>query len=315
MQYHPYQGIVQELKRVYREVHGKKIRRQHLQNEISTVLNRMLVMQTEADGRLSQDIIVLLYEMIHYLLSHNVVYVPIAFAEKMIQADLKFRLEGIRVPYSVFELSFEEGHQLIDGYPTCSALVTIGGGKEISSAMSRFINEAIGHDIPFETQKITNAFTVRFRAEDGAICHAVLPIHEFDGKTVHEVIEGMGTLRRGVVAPLNDRDKAIQKNLVRIVMGVLAYWNTVEPDIVAHKNRSRPSIGIQPFGFLVGSKIGQKDWFIRSGGPVVLAHKRYKRDEQGNIRVIWRRPAEVNEKAKPAIPKAKIHQLEEDNEL
>jgi hypothetical protein len=124
------------------------------------------------------------------------------------------------------------------------------------------------------------------------------------GKTIDEIRDS-GPKLRGSIA-LNEEELGIQRIVARTVLGVVCYLNTKDPDIAPWKDRNRPAMSLtSPSEQLVGSELSQKGWFLRSGGPVMLAHERFHRDDEGRIRMIFRKGAEVNKWAKPSSPEPK----------
>jgi hypothetical protein len=127
-------------------------------------------------------------------------------------------------------------------------------------------------------------------------------LNKFEGKTVEQAIEDSDLK--------NIYEKEKQTKLMKVIVGILAYWNSKNPDVKIWESKNRGKLGyIKPTGFIIGKEICQTQWFIRSGGPVVLAHPRYKRDEEGNIRIIWRKAAEHNKWADPRPIKPRLEEI------
>jgi hypothetical protein len=312
----PFYGYVAQLKHEMKR-RGEKLPKQELENRLLGLLEIIVSKFYQTHGAIQQDLILTVMEMVHYLLSHKVYYVTNEFAQKMMQADIKFHLDQLKLPQRVFELCFEEDFE-IAGVKAPSSLVFIKPDEPIISAIRNFLNKAIAllsvrtrMKIPemHISRMVTDAFSVRFRTEDEGICLINVPCEDYIGKSASDIIDNIGVVdevKQGSVVELAENEKVAQKNITKIILGLIAYCNTQEPDIINWKNHNRSALGaIKPTEFLVGSRIRDAKWFIRSGGPVILAHKRYKRDEHGNARVIFRRAAEVNKHAKPVVPEEK----------
>ena len=309
-------GFTMQMKREMRQ-NGNKLRKQDLEKHLLNFLEVILAKFYQHEGSIQQDLILATMEMVHYLLSHKVYYITNEFAQKMMQADLKFHLDQLRLPQRLFELCFEDDFE-ISGIKAPSALVFIKPDEPIINAIKNFLDKGLallskrfGKKMELQISKeIADSFSIRFRATgDEGICLINAPCEEYRGKNASFIVNDIGNVdevKKGFILELNENEKDAQMNLTKIVLGLIAYCNTSDPDIINWKNHNRAVLSaLRPSEMLVGSKIQDTKWFIRSGGPVILAHERYKRDEHGNVRVIFRRAAEVNKHAKPSVPNEK----------
>jgi len=322
--YKPYEGMALELKRMMK-ASGEKLHRDDLHPKLSDMLEQTIATFGALTGALKipQDAVMIVCEMLHYLLSHKVIYVPSHFADKMIEADMNFCLSDIKLP-RVFEVCFEEGYRLP------STLVVVKPEEPTVKAAHTFVHEAIDEGIALINEQrkaefkqpivvtdnfgstLGGVFSIRFRAADGGICHANIPADEFNGKSVDDAIDSMGYFAEtsyGLMDKLSKDELNVQKDVLRVIIGVIAYSNTKNADVTLWRNKNRAALGINPMSLMVGGNLQKHEWYIRSGGPVVLAHERYKRDEEGNVRVIWRKPAEVNKGAKLLERKEKAEEI------
>jgi hypothetical protein len=309
-------GLTSQLKYELKQ-RGEKLPKDKLENKLLELLEIIVARFYKTSGGVQQDLILTVMEMIHYLLSHKVYYITTEFAQKMMQADIKFHLDQLKLPQRVFELCFEDDFE-ISGIKSPSSLVFIKPDEPVINSIKVFLGKAnkmlserSGIKMPelYISEMIKDSFSIRFRTEDDGICLVNIPCEDYRGKSANEIIDNIGVvdeIKQGSMTELSETEKTAQKNITKIILGLIAYCNTMEPDIINWKNHNRPSLGaVKPTEFLVGSKIRDTKWFIRSGGPVILAHERFKRDEHGNVRVIFRRAAEVNKHAKPSVPDEK----------
>ena len=281
--FQPYKGFAYTIRK-RAKANGE--RNANIQGELGDLLLRTINRHTHPDGfvRLDKTTTSILTEMVHYRVSHKVVYISKAFAEKMVKGKMRFYVDAIKIPLGVFEICFEN-----DTLPSC--LVTINPSEAEQNAASRITKEVLNLKNVDMHGLYDDILNFSFAFEDD-VWAVQVPLSEFDGKTVDEV------------AAIKTRE--IDRKLIRVIFGILAYWNTKQPDIEKWKNHNRGKFGdIKPSEYLIGSKIQNETWFLRSGGPVMLGHPRYRRDETGHIRIIWRKAAEHNPDGRPPVPQSK----------
>ena len=132
------------------------------------------------------------------------------------------------------------------------------------------------------------------------MCHAVIKADD-PSKTIDAAIEEMGTKAMLLVGTtdLDQRDVYVQKALARIVMGAVCYLNTAKPDVRDYKDRQRPGYSANTNAVLIGENTPRDAYYrMRKGHWRFLAHSRFHRDEQGRIRTVKVRPAQVHYGAK-----------------
>lgn len=329
-----YDGIVSDIRRQLKH-EGFKLTPDNLPGYLADVV-RQIVSRTKSQLGAHQDTILCLFEAVHYLLSHRVVYVHTDFARKMIDADLKFRIDNLKIPHSLFELCFDDKFEIEPGLKMESSLIIARPDDSVLSAVGNFVHRYVAPDFPlsedgkfpaqivyqrfghkdedFVASTLGNLFSIRFRSHDQSICHACIPCDDSEGRNASAVIDELGDFKYSKVGiePVDQTDKKVQKAILKVALGVLAYWNTTDPDIESIKPKDRPRLGASPTCWFVGRKVVTEKWFIRSGGPMVLGHKRYRRDSEGRVRIIWRKAAEVNAHAKPSMPKPKVEEVTDD---
>lgn len=285
------------------------------------------------------DCATMLYELVHYTLSHKVVNVTKNIGERFLKSEMKLRMSNLRLPFCVFEICFEQG-LLIPGtdlqMPSC---LVISGIDDITmNAIHRYMTMAGEHTLnerkqmfnvlglPFGAQEnkvtvdpeLNKLFSIKYRdptaiPPSAPICHGNVNSDEDEGKEIDEVIHSLPLVATSrLVTKMNELDMKIQIQVMRAIMGALCYMNTAEPDMTDFKFPDRPKMGtIPPKAVVLGRNFSPYDeWAMRAAHFKTLTHERYRRDESGKPRVIWVRPYEVNKDRKPGEKPAQSETLE-----
>jgi hypothetical protein len=296
----PYEGLTTMMRKEYEVINNTRLGRNEIPGMMQSMLDLTLTHLPQIEGSLNQESITLLFEMSHYLLSHKVYYVETAMAQSLMKTNLQLQLSDLKLPYRIFEVSFKDDLQTSEG-PIPSFLMAIMPEQaEIDSC-----NTFLGKTTLWKLHGTMSSLVyVRYQAPEGGICHANIPASFFADRTIDEAVDIIGENRKDTfqfTIAFSEQDKKIQKNLLRIAMGLLCYINTEAPDIKSWKNQNRPAIGtLKPDGWRVGASLPEA-WFLRKGHFMVLRHERYTRQD-GKARVVWRRPHEVLHKGKPLMP-------------
>lgn len=301
--FQPYFGLVAAMRKEFEVMHGVSLDRSEMHRTTQQLLKMALSCLPQIEGSLNQEALTILFEQSHYLLSHKVYYVETALAQNLMKTNIQLRLSDLNLPYRIFEVSFKEDLQTPEG-PIPSFLIAIMPAKAEIDACNEFLKEASPDKLDGNMGSLVY---VRYQSPEGGICHANIPASLFANCTIDEAVEFLGKDRRDTfqfTIEFSEADKMIQKNILRIVMGLLCYINTEAPDIKTWKNRNRPAFGpLKPGGWLIGSTLPES-WFLRRGHFMVLQHERYKRQD-GKTKIVWRRPHEVLRSGKPLVPNAR----------
>lgn len=310
------------MRKEFEVINNKRLGRNEIPGMMQSMLDLTLTHLPQIEGSLNQESITLLFEMSHYLLSHKVYYVETAMAQSLMKTNLQLQLSDLKLPYRIFEVSFKDDLQTPEG-PIPSFLMAVMPEQAEIDSCNTFLQNAAqtGQKEVLDTAVIpglvdgkttlwklhgtmSSLVYVRYQAPEGGICHANIPASFFADRTIDEAVDIIGENRKDTfqfTIAFSEQDKKIQKNLLRIAMGLLCYINTEAPDIKPWKNNNRPAIGtLKPDGWRVGASLPEA-WFLRKGHFMVLRHERYTRQD-GKARVVWRRPHEVLHKGKPLMP-------------
>lgn len=320
--YTPYQGFVWEIRQRQKE-RNERFSRQDLPQQLAGLMD--VVASHYSGSEISQDGVLIMLEMAHYLLSHKVVYVPTPLAQRLMETSLEVNFENLHVPFHIFEVVFDQDFE-IEGYPAPSCLAAVTLDDITFNATSECLNKVISsqtaqkriarglpvlYHVP---EKFKEMATIRFRSpvDNGGICHMTFSSVEDKGKKIDDVIDSLGTYTKSSVGmvKLNDIERTLEKRLMTIVLGVLCYLNTSEPEMETYKDRNRMSLSaIKPDAVILGKSIEKATpgWHLRKGHWRFLKHERFTR--KNPARCVWVRSAEVNKESKPAIPNPNVESL------
>ena len=323
MSFSHFQGIAYHIKDLAKQ-QGEKIHNleRYLLETAEGINMTSNVGLTTADG------MQIVQEMIHYMLSHQVIYVPTPLATALMKTNIDMDIENIHIPFKLFELCFESDFKIYEDYiaPSCLVMtqpdqVLLSTLKSMFTKVNEFLRQRMNlylknkgePEIPKTPinidPKLPNMFSVRFKSPyDGSACHCALDIKQEAGRSVEDIINTIN-IGSTMLMPLNSVEKEIEKKILKIVLGVICYLNTSEPEVSKFKNRNRKSFGpIKPKEIILGEHFSNKEigWHLRNAHWRFLKDEKFKRDEFGNIRCIWIRSAEVNKEERQAYPDRKI---------
>jgi hypothetical protein len=307
--FQPYNGYVLELKRALK-ADGRKLDDVILRQSGIDILCKLFTMQESK--YISVDGVLVILELIHYMLSHKVVYVSTPLAQRLMESEITVNLGDLHIPFNLFEMCFDDDLVIMDGFKAPSALVLARPDDAIIGSMRKILDEAgdkyvrklrphhqgpIKHDFKVEDE-VRNVFSIRFKSPvDGGICHLNVNTKASMGEPIDKVIDEIGLFQEKIgVSALLDTEREIEKRIARIALGVICFFNTADPDAIDWRNKSRGRMsGIRPSETLLGStfeRVGPS-WHLRRAHWRFLKHERYKRDGGGSVRCVWVRAAEV----------------------
>lgn len=267
------------------------------------------------------------FEMFHYLLHHKVINLTQNLAERLMASKLSVTLENLRIPWGVFEVCVEEGFKIPGTemqMPSCLVIAKLSDvDMEALRDLARRAGEMERRKISAERAErglppispdnvftevdsfLTKMFSIKYRDPltdpsvmgGGPMCHANFNFTEVEGKEIDEVIDTMPKLKsEGFITALDQQDKEIQKHILRLVMGLLCYINTKDPDVQPYKFHDRPKLGKNaPDAVIIGKRFDKAPpgYHLREPHFRHLRHERFQRDDKGAVKVIWVRAAEV----------------------
>lgn len=280
-----------------------------------------------------------LFEMVHYNVSHKVVNVASNLAERLLSSRMTIQIENLTMPWTVFEICFEKGFKIPGTdlqMPSCMIIYKLDEQtknamrvfmKDCGEYQKQMINElravsgqgAINQVEMFINPDLERLFSIKYRDplkdwESAPLCHCNIDLAKCAGKTVDEVIDNLPLIEHAVlVTAMDERDKAIQKQVLTVVLGTLCYLNVNDPDIATYKFKDRPRMGILPSAQILGASFDKMPpgYHLREPHFRWLKHERFKREQDGTPRVIWVRPTEVGVGRDAAKTSArKEHELE-----
>jgi hypothetical protein len=271
-------------------------------------MERMLrsAMQMARGLHIPAEIQLMVFEMIHYYLSHRVYCVSSPLAEQLMNSDITLTLDHLSLPSSIFEVDFEEGFEILPGVQAPGVLCIVRPDETVFSPFKKFIHGSMGFEVPWHVEPgMENMFSVRFTSPlaDRGMLHVTLNTEEQKDQPIDELIDSLTLPKYALrMEPLTPTEKEIEKRIVRTVLGMLCYLHTADPDIREGKVHNRPAFSdLLPTAFLVGESIPREvAWHLRKAHWRFLRDPRYRRDEAGNIRTVWVRPAEVSREHRPA---------------
>lgn len=254
-----------------------------------------------------------LLELVHYFLSHRVLYVPTPLAERLMATRLDIPPIAIQTPYQLFELSFDDKLEVRPGLKleSCLAMVLPDESllntvrercQQCSHAAVDRRNKVLKLMPPEEHQpvqladRMRRSFLVLFsiRGQE-SICQLHFRPDEYTGLSMDEAIDKL--LEPGPIPgfmSLSAEEIEMEKALCRIVFGALCYLGTKEPEVGTWKDRCRPRLGIAPKGLILGQSIKSSvGWHLRK------AHWRFFKHEKFTVPYTWVHSAEINVGSKP----------------
>jgi len=308
----PFKGFYHECKKQYGRLSPEKFQ--------DAMCLFMLHAGKRADSSVTQVGIQSLLEMVHYQVSHRVLYIKTEFAKRLMDSVMDIPPEQLHVPYDLFELSFEDNFEILPGSLAPSTLVMLRPQKATLSAVKKFLQITVNYekDIVNERRRLLKldevgsceaniaesiGTSLRYHYKspnEDSFCHMSLPLEPYIGEDIDQVIGHLGMVGDPHSVPLAEHEQAVSKKLCRIIFGVQCYLNTLEPQLIAHKDRCRPRLGISPNGLLLGQDFkAEVGWHLRKAHWRFLRDDRYKREADGRIRCVWVHSSEINKEAKP----------------
>lgn len=277
------------------------------------------------------------FEMFHYMLHHKVVNLGRNLAEQLMQSKLSVNIEHLNIPWGVFEVCMEEGFKIPGTdiqMPSCLVIAKLSPTdmsalRELAKRAGEFERKMISKDLramglPEIDPKnvftgvdewLAKMFAIKYRDplvpanELAPMCHANIDFTNDNGKSIDELIDTMPTLKaEGLITALDQQDKYIQKHVMRAILGLLCYINTKDPDMAPYKFKDRPSFKMaDPDAMILGGKFDKAPpgYHLREPHFRHLRAERFRRDEKGDVRVIWVRGAEVGKDRQLGISPAK----------
>ena len=256
----------------------------------------------------SADQLTLLQEVVHYFMGHRVVCVSSALAEQLAETEMDLELEGLRLPFTLFEVCVDDAYHVAEGIPAPGALVMVRPDEStvaaiVSQGAELFRRLAVRAGMPgippreVAAGELAGALTMRTVSPyDGGMLHCTIPYEQNRGKSVDNIIQSLAVpMKDPLMVPTDLREKELESRLLRIALGALCYLNTANPECEPFKDRNRASIGIRPEIMLLGGSM-KRDVaaHLRKAHWRHLAHPKFRRSDSGGVRVVWVRPALVN---------------------
>lgn len=266
----------------------------------------------------SSEHIILVMEMIHYLLGHHVLYVSEALAEQFIHTEFCLEPECLILPFSVFEVCVGQAFEMSPHRTVPGMLVSFMPDQATIDAVIRFHKESLkqaffqaaGIDmdkeranrglppITCEVSDLRHSIGVRYRGLDRTLYHALFEASDCKDKTIDEVLETLGPVGRGLDKSPQDmslEEMDCQKKMHRIAFGAMCYLNTVEPEVEKFKDAQRPRYFMPPESRLLGKSVSREEVHsLRVAHWRFLRHEKFKRKEDGGVRVVRVRAANVH---------------------
>jgi hypothetical protein len=284
-----------------------------------------------------------IYEVMHYTMSHRVINVSANLAERLVQTEMDLNLEHLRIPSCLFEICFEQGTMVPNStmqMPSCLIVAKPDDAviSAIHSWMEKVSQRCLANELEdmsgvrLDTSKIKmpvyveeemrNLFAVKYRdptePDDllAALCHSNLNLVADAKKPIKQAIDELPLMQHSAhVMGMTERDKLIQKHIVTTVLAAISYMNTTNPDMKDYKFKDRPRVGtIPPKATVLGGSFQRcpPGWHLRKPHMRHLWHERFKRDEGGNVRVVWIHTVEVGKGRLPAGQAVKEMDVEQE---
>lgn len=326
--YQPYKGAIYNIREAHRQK-NIKLKPHDIEEKAYRIFKDIGYANLD---HVPQDNFQIALELAHYQCSHKVICITNEMAEVLSRTNFQINLDNLHIPYHLFEICFQDGLEIC-GYKIPSALCLVNPDNPTFEALRKKLKQ--GGDIMVEEinelRKVDgyppinceNIYTINpsmqdciritFADCDNASCHISIPTKNevFKDKSIDWIINNMGTLKGSEIG-LNNEEQEISRILTKIVFGAIAYYSVKDSDIERYKFHGRPALGkSSPECVIIGGKMSHdKGYHLRRGHYRVLAHERFKRDNSGNVRVVWVSGSEVNKDNDPANSKRKV--VEED---
>lgn len=202
---------------------------------IENLVQQAILSTTRQDLYMNSPLI--LREMVHYSLEHHVINVTKNIGERLMNTKMKIRTDAITMPFSVFEVCFEKG-LLVPGtqiqIPSCIVIAKIDAPTE--KATVEFVKQIVDYGAR-EGIKIKEQFdgfnkdllSISWSDKNGLLSHLDIDMAFSAGQTIDQVVDDL-PVHKGTGAP-GIQDNLVYKKTASIVLGVLCYLGTKNPDI------------------------------------------------------------------------------------
>jgi hypothetical protein len=308
--FEPYHGLVWQARQTMRAAGNRRL--DGMEQMMIDVGAKMLL---ETDpGMNNNGVAHVLFELVHYWLSHRVIYVPTPLAQRLMATKLDIPAISLKTSYQLFEMSFDDKLEVRPGVRIASCLAVVLPDEGLMSALHTRLKQCSDRSVdalnhlfrsnipkkPYQEVEIAArtrrsfyiVYSLYGRAE---ICQIHFRPDEHVGKSLDDVAdELLGTGIPGF-RPLDKEEIEVEKALCRIVFGSLCYLGTKEPEVDEWKDRCRPRLGITPKGIILGKSIKSAvGWHLRK------AHWRFFKHEKFSVPYTWVHSAEINAGLKPS---------------
>lgn len=288
MPFVPYAGLTWMTRRV-----SKRLKRNI---DVSDLL--LQTAQAMASMNRWSDLFTAAIEHLHYFSSHRVLLVTKALSEALYDSKINFCLRYLRLPYSICEINFEEGMTIPGTSIQAPGILVVAKPSQAAiDSMDRFVKKASGTHLNAESYR--TLFSMRYTLPEGDLPDELRPTYTFNvdweknaDKEIEDVILEAPTLATADEA-LTDQEKGQQASLLRMVMGALCYLSIENAEKQETKAFNRPRMGVPPSCTILGKNYKEIPRHMRKGHVRHLRDERYKRDEDGNVRIVWVREHEV----------------------
>ena len=288
MPFVPYAGMTWMARRVSK--------RQKQSVDISELL--LQTAQAMASMHRWSDVFTAAIESQHYFSSHRVILVTKALAEALYDSKIDFCLKHLRLPYSVFEICFEEGMNIPGtNLQAPGVLVVAKPSQAAVDAMDRFLTKATGASL--DASSYRKLFSMRYTMPEYGLSKELNTTYVFNvdfeangDKEIEEVIQSAPDLAN-VDAPLNEEEKRRESSIMRLVVGALCYLSIENAEKGEGKPFNRPRMGIPPSCTILGRTYTEIARHMRKGHIRHLRHQRYEKAPDGSDRIVWVREHEV----------------------
>lgn len=235
--------------------------------------------------------ILIIEESMHYLLGHHVVYVSSPLAEQfMLTSFGPGIIKNLKTPFTYFEICIEEGLKTPSGELVPPMLVSLPHDDAHIKAMTHFFKKY--------SNEGSSDWTLPKVVEDYIRNSMIITAYTSTGiervNIADAHIEG-NIEKRVTELDVKNASKDLLSSIARIALGVICYLNTQNPDVQPHNDFSRPRYARRINSIILGKDVQRDEFFIiRKAHWRYLRDERYKRDEDGNVRMLWIRPANVH---------------------
>jgi len=305
--FEPYRGLVWEARQTLRANGNRR-----LDGLEQTLIDVGAAMLLDANpGMTNNGVAHVMFELVHYWLSHRVIYVPTPLAQRLMATELDIPAISLKTPYQLFEMSFDNKLEVRPGVRIASCLVVIYPDAGLMSALHTRLKQCSDRSVdilnrlrktdkmPYQEVEVAartcRSFYIVYRLHDREeICQIHFRPDEHVGKSLDDVADELLAVGIPGFRPLDKEEIDVEKALCRIVFGAMCYLGTKEPEVDEWKDRCRPRLGITPKGIILGKSVKlSTGWHLRK------AHWRFFKHEKFSVPYTWVHSAEINAGLKP----------------